>query len=151
MPGTNQQLPPIITGLQDLQNDPYSRIIIFGLFPLVQTIVVEYSLLPARFPSRSSSQPPPPLSPSASSEQPSASPVRRLCEGEKRCGGDALGHKRSGHKHQQHYTLSVLEELDRFVFEKNDSSNCMDVPYNMIWSPNQPELAAVINRKLTAQ
>ena len=38
--------------------------------------------------------------------------------------------------------LSVLEELDRFVFNKNNSSNCMDVLYNRIWSPNQPEPGA---------
>ena len=41
VPGTNQQLPPVIAALLELQNDQYSRIIIFGLSAIMQTIVME--------------------------------------------------------------------------------------------------------------
>jgi len=163
VPGTNQQLPPVIAGLLELQNDPYSRIIIFGLSSLVQTIVLECpSALVWNYfgenktPSSLLGSPLdhlPNLSPSSLPMPPRANnpAIRqhiRQCEGyvKERSAAAEMHWATNGADTSTNSTsavvgkiLSVLEELDRFVFDKNDSSNCMDVLYNRIWSPNQPE------------
>jgi mediator of RNA polymerase II transcription subunit 12 len=158
VPGTNQQLPPVIAALLELQNDQYSRIIIFGLSAIMQTIVMECpSALVWNYfgenktPSSLLGSPLdhlPNLSPSSLPMPPRANnpDIRqhvRQCEANiKERSNAAESHwATNGSDNTANSTsvvvgkiLSVLEELDRFVFDKNDSSNCLDVLYNRVWS-----------------
>jgi len=161
IPGTNQPLPPVLSALIELQNDPYNRMIILTLSSLLQTIVLEIPTALVWSPStdikaNSSLAGSPldylpnvapsslPMPPRADNQQlrarirTSEMYIKERSAAAENNWSTSEGSAQSGLYGVVGKILSVLEDLDRYVFDRMDpNSNCLDTLAAKIWGPPQ--------------